>query len=92
MLHLLLKEGKDVNIIYIYRLAQYIFNCHKKNVASVFNKMKTINPKCSDNYSFKYSILISLHYYDLYNNKERINKLNILTIVILYQIIQATLK
>ena len=38
--------------------------------------MKTNNPKCTDNDSFKYSILISLHYYDLYNNKERINKLN----------------
>ena len=38
--------------------------------------MKTINAKCTDDDSFKYSILISLHYYDLYNHKERINQLN----------------
>ena len=38
--------------------------------------MKTINPKCKDADSFKYSVLISLHYYDLYNHKERINHLN----------------
>ena len=38
--------------------------------------MRTINPKCTNNDSFKYSILISLHYYDLYNHKERINQLN----------------
>ena len=38
--------------------------------------MKTINPKCTDNDSFKYSVLISLHYYDLYNHKERLNQLN----------------
>ena len=38
--------------------------------------MKTRNLKCTDNDSFKYSILISLLYYDLYNHKERINQLN----------------
>ena len=38
--------------------------------------MKTINPKCTDADLFKYSMLISLHYYDLYNHKERINQLN----------------
>ena len=38
--------------------------------------MRTINPKCTNDDSFKYSILISLHYYDLYNHKERINQLN----------------
>ena len=38
--------------------------------------MKTINPKCTDTDSFKYSVLISLHYYDLYDHKERINQLN----------------
>ena len=38
--------------------------------------MKTINPKCTDNDSFKYSILISLYYYDLNAHKERINQLN----------------
>ena len=31
--------------------------------------MKTVNPKCTDNDSFKYSIL----YYDLYEHKERTN-------------------
>ena len=38
--------------------------------------MRTINPKCAKENSFKYSILISLHYYDLDNHKERINQLN----------------
>ena len=37
--------------------------------------MRTINPKCTNNESFKYSILISLHYYELNNHKERINQL-----------------
>ena len=37
--------------------------------------MKTINPKCSNEDSFNYSILISLHYYDLKSHKERINQL-----------------
>ena len=38
--------------------------------------MKSINPKCTNKDSFKYSILISLHYYELYVHKKRINKLN----------------
>ena len=38
--------------------------------------MRSINPKCSNNELCKYSILISLHYYDLKNHPERINKLN----------------
>ena len=38
--------------------------------------MKTINPKCANEDSFKYSILISLHYYELTNQKERANQLN----------------
>ena len=37
--------------------------------------MKSINPKCSNEDSFKYSILISLHYYDVKLHKERINQL-----------------
>ena len=37
--------------------------------------MRTINPKCTNEDSFKYSILISLHYYELNNYKERINQL-----------------
>ena len=38
--------------------------------------MKTINPKCANYDWFKYSILISLHYYELNTHKERINKVN----------------
>ena len=38
--------------------------------------MRAINPKCTGNDSFKYSIIISLHYYDLNVHKERINILN----------------
>ena len=37
--------------------------------------MRSINPKCTNNESFKYSILISLHYYELNNHPERINQL-----------------
>ena len=37
--------------------------------------MHKINPKCSDEESFKYSIIISLHYYDISNNLERISTL-----------------
>ena len=39
-------------------------------------RMKSINPKCTNNDSFKYSIIISLHYYDLNTHKERTNQLN----------------
>ena len=38
--------------------------------------MRTINLKCTKEDSFKYSIPISLHCYDLNNHKERINQLN----------------
>ena len=37
--------------------------------------MKTINAKCTNEDSFKYSILISLHYYELNTHKERVNQL-----------------
>ena len=37
--------------------------------------MRSINPKCTNDKSFKYSILISLHYYDLKHHLERINQL-----------------
>ena len=37
--------------------------------------MRKINPKSSDIDSFKYSILISLHYYDISFHPERISKL-----------------
>ena len=42
----------------------------------IHNNMRTINPKCTNEDSFKYSILISLHYYELINHLERINQLN----------------
>ena len=38
--------------------------------------MRSINPKCTNKDSFKYSILISLHNYDLNTHKERIKQLN----------------
>ena len=37
--------------------------------------MRKINPKSSDVDSFKYSILISLYYYDIFFHSERISKL-----------------
>ena len=37
--------------------------------------MRKINPKSSDICSFKYSILISLHYHDISFHPERISKL-----------------
>lgn len=37
--------------------------------------MRIINPKCSNEDSLKYSILLSLHYYDISHNPERITKL-----------------
>ena len=37
--------------------------------------MRKINPKSSDIDSFKYSVLISLHYYNIYFHVERISKL-----------------
>ena len=38
--------------------------------------MRIINPNSTDIDSFKYSILISLHYYDIPNNPQRISNLN----------------
>ena len=37
--------------------------------------MRKITPKSSDNDTFKYSILISLHYYDISFHPKRISKL-----------------
>ena len=37
--------------------------------------MREVNPKSSNINSFKYSTLISLHYYDIYYHPERISKL-----------------
>ena len=41
--------------------------------------MCKINPKCCNDNSFMYSILISLHYYDISYNPERITKLRVYT-------------
>ena len=38
------------------------------------NKMRKINPKSSDIDSFKYSILVSLHYYVIFFHPGRKNK------------------
>ena len=37
--------------------------------------MRKIIPKCGDEESFMYSIIISLHYYDISHNPERISTL-----------------
>ena len=37
--------------------------------------MKSINPKCTNEDSSKYSILISLYYYELNTHRERIKQL-----------------
>ena len=60
----------DMNTIYLLFVCFFILYFFKKYI------MRTINPKCTNKDSFKYSILISLHYYDLNNHKERINQLN----------------
>ena len=39
------------------------------------NIIRIINPKSSNEDSFKYSLLASLHYYDIFPNPERISKL-----------------
>ena len=39
-------------------------------------QMRSINPKCSKENSSMYSIIISLHYYDLNNHPERIKPLH----------------
>ena len=39
-------------------------------------RLRSINPKSTDIDSFKYSILISLHYYDLNTHKEKTNQLD----------------
>ena len=41
--------------------------------------MRKINPKCCNEDSFMYSILISLHYYDISYNPERIKKIRAYT-------------
>ena len=46
------------------------------NFLLIINITRSINPKCTNEDSFKYSIFISLHYYELNTHKERINQLN----------------
>ena len=55
----------------------FALNINKINVINFMTKyiMRKINPKSSDIGSFKYSILISLHYYDISFHLERISKL-----------------
>ena len=38
--------------------------------------MTKVNPKCTNIDSFKYSILISLHYYDISYHREKTSKLD----------------
>ena len=38
--------------------------------------MRKINPKSNNNNSFKYSILISLHYYNIPDHREKTTKLD----------------
>ena len=38
--------------------------------------MTKVNPKCTNIDSFKYSILISLHYYDISYHSEKTSKLD----------------
>ena len=54
----------------------------KKNLCTQVqcnNIMRKINPKCYNEGSFIYSILISLHYYDISQNPERITKVRAYT-------------
>ena len=50
--------------------------------------MRKINQKSSESYSFKYTALISLHYYDIFFQPERISKLK--TFEKQYNLIQIT--
>ena len=76
-----------MNTIYLLFVCFFILYFFKKYI------MRTINPKCTNKDSFKYSILISLHYYDLNNHKERINQLNkYISKYILHEIIILILK
>ena len=47
-----------------------------KFITYKFEDMRTINPNSNDIDSFKYSILISLHYNDIPNNPQRRSNLN----------------
>ena len=47
-----------------------------KFITYKFEDMRTTNPNSNAIYSFKYSILISLHSNDIPNNPERISNLN----------------
>ena len=55
----------------------FALNINKINIINFMTKyiMRKINPKSSDIDSFKYWILISLHYYDKPFHLERISKL-----------------
>ena len=48
----------------------FVFNLRTHNI------MRKINPKLNNNNSFKYSILISLHYYNIPDHREKTTKLD----------------
>ena len=48
----------------------FVFNLRTHNI------MRKINPKSNNNNSFKYSILISLHYYNIPDHREKTTKLD----------------
>ena len=66
--------------VHILQQKRKHFNANKKNKQSHLNLvqqeiMRKINPLCDKKDTFKYSILISLHYYDINCHPERITKL-----------------
>ena len=57
------------HILFVMKNKFYVLNLKIENI------MRKINPQSSSEDSFKYSILISLHYYDIYFHPERISQL-----------------
>ena len=55
--------------------SNYYSQCCKTTKIIKKQTMKTINPKCTNEDSFMYSIFFSLHYFDLKIHRERTNKL-----------------
>ena len=57
------------HILFVMKNKFYVLNLKIENI------MRKLNPQSSSEDSFKYSILISLHYYDIYFHPERISQL-----------------
>ena len=57
------------HILFVMKNKFYVLNLKIENIT------RKINPQSSSEDSFKYSILISLHYYDIYFHPERISQL-----------------